>query len=242
MIDLHYTPTPNGQKITIFLEEAGLDCRLVQYDLFEGMHLTPEFRRINPNCKLPAIVDHEPLGQDEPLSVFESGAILVYLAEKSGQFLAANGKRRSLAQQWLAWQVGGLGPMLGQANYFVRYAPEGQDFAIERYMKESERLLNVLECRLREAEYLAEDYSIADMAVWPWVVGYGLIGIELTGYPAVRGWFDRISERPAVKRAVSTPELFIPDKYLQSRAVLTDEQRSTLFGKRMHEAARVGEI
>lgn len=239
MIDLHYAATPNGEKVSIFLHETGLEYNLIPYELFKGEHLTPEFRRINPNHRLPAIVDHAPIGGGEPISVFESGAILFYLGEKTGKFLAPSGRRRALTQQWLFWQMAGLGPMHGQAHHFLRYAPVEQPYAIERYGKEARRLLLVLEYRLREAEYLAEEYSIADMACWPWIQVTKLIGIELEEFPRVAKWSEAIAKRPAVQRVVSSKALAVPAHYLQVHAKLTDEERSNVFGDRMHAAARL---
>ncbi len=167
MIEVYFTPTPNGHKVSIMLEETGLPHRLLKMDVLAGDHLTPDFRRINPNGRLPAIVDHEPIGGGAPLPVFESGAILLYLAEKSGKFLPENPRRRSQAQQWLTWQMASFGPMQGQAHHFIRYAPEGQTYPTERYRNETVRLLHVLNGRLSEADYLAEEYSIADMAAYP---------------------------------------------------------------------------
>nr|HMN52662.1 glutathione S-transferase N-terminal domain-containing protein [Sphingopyxis sp.] len=162
MIDLHYSATPNGQKIAIMLEEIGAPYRVLPYDIFDGDQLTEAFGRINPNHKLPAIVDQNPAGGGEPVTVFESGAILQYLAEKSGRFLPASGAARAATLSWLTWQVAGLGPMGGQASHFLRYAPAGQDYAVERYTKEVTRLLTVLERRLEKSAYVAgEDYTIA---------------------------------------------------------------------------------
>jgi GST-like protein len=237
MIDFHFCPTPNGHKVTIFLEEAGLEYRVIPYDIFKGEHKTEEFRRINPNQRLPAIVDHDPLTGTEPFSVFESGAILLYLAEKTGLFLESKGRRRSLAQQWLMWQMAGLGPMLGQSIYFVRYAPEGQTFSVNRYNTESLRLLNVLEERLKRVDYLAETYSIADMAVWPLLIGFGLVGIDISPFSATLDWNQRVGERAAVKRAVGSRELKMPEKYTQSRSSLTEEQRAMLFHERPSASA-----
>ena len=166
MIDLHYSATPNGQKIAIMLEEIAEPYRVIPYDIFEGDQLTTEFGRINPNHKLPAIVDRDPAGGGDPVTVFESGAILQYLAEKSGRFLPASGAPRAAALSWLTWQVAGLGPMGGQASHFLRYAPAGQEYATRRYTKELNRLLTVLERRLEKSAYVAGDaYTIADMAI-----------------------------------------------------------------------------
>lgn len=239
MIDLHYCATPNGEKVTIFLEEAELPFKPIVYNLFKGEHFTPEFRAINPNNKLPAIVDHEPRDGGPPFAVFESGAILLYLAEKTGKFLPVDPRRRSLAQQWLIWQMAGLGPMTGQASHFVRYAPEGQDYGVTRYTKEANRLLNVLEYRLRQVDYLAEEYSIADMVCFPWIQVIGLVGLDLGDRPAIRAWNDRIGERPAVARALASKKTAKPALYMQKRAVLNSDEWSNLFGERLHDAARI---
>lgn len=238
MIDLHHVGTPNGHKVTIALEEMGLPYRVIAYDLMKGEHFTPEFRRINPNNKLPAIVDHDPADGKGSFAVFETGAILIYLAEKSGQLLPADPRRRSVALQWLMWQMAGLGPMHGQAHHFVRYAPEGQAYAVERYLKEARRLLHVLEYRLAEADYLAGEYSIADIACWPWVRATSMIDIDLDEFPATRKWWDRINERPAILAATGSQGLATPPGYGQKRAQLTPEQWSNLFGDCMLAASR----
>jgi GST-like protein len=236
MIDLHFTPTPNGQKISIALEETGLPYRLINYDIFEGDHLTAEFGRINPNHKLPAIVDHDPPFGGGPHAVFESGAILQYIAEKTGQLLPWDPRQRSVALQWLTWQVAGLGPMGGQASHFMRYAPEQLEYAIERYAREVQRLLAVLEKRLGEAPYLAgDDYTIADIAVWPGRAAGRVMNIDITQYPNTHRWSSVIAARPAVARGRDA-ERAIPDKYMQQQARLTPEQWSNMFGDRMHGA------
>ena len=198
MIDVYFTATPNGHKVSVMLEEIGLPYQLIAMDMLRGDHLTPEYRRINPNGRLPAIVDHDPTGGGAPLPVFESGAILLYLAEKSGKLLPSDPRRRSQAQQWLMWQMASFGPMQGQAHHFIRYAPEGQTYPVERYRNETIRLLNVLDGRLTEVDYLAEEYSIADIAAWPWARAIQAIGLTLDDYPAVQHWFETISKRPAV--------------------------------------------
>lgn len=239
MIDLHYSATPNGQKVAIMLEEVGLPFRVVSYDIFEGDHLDPAFGRINPNHKLPAIVDNDPAEGGDPLAVFESGAVLQYLAEKTGRFLAPSGRTRTQAIQWLTWQMAGLGPMGGQASHFLRYAPPGQDYATERYTKELERLLAVLERRLSEAPYLAgDDYSIADMAVWPGRASSFVMGIGLETYPAMHAWFERVRARPAVARVMERADLKAPAKYVGRKQVLSQDEWSNMFGENMHAAVR----
>lgn len=236
MIDLHFSATPNGQKISIALEEMALPYRLIPYDIFEGDHLTPEFDRINPNHKLPAIVDHDPPFGGGPHAVFESGAILQYLAEKTGMLLPADPRARSVALQWLTWQVAGLGPMGGQASHFRRYAPEPIPYAIERYTRELDRLMQVLENRLGHAEYLAgSEYSIADIAIWPGRAAAGVVGIDLARFPNTYRWYKAIADRPAVQRGRSADKAF-PDKYMQMNAKLSPAEWSNMFGDRMHGA------
>jgi len=230
MIDVYFTATPNGHKVSIMLEETGLPHRLIAMDMLAGDHLTAEYRRINPNGRLPAIVDHDPVGGGAPLPVFESGAILLYLAEKSSKMLPANPRRRSQAQQWLMWQMASFGPMQGQAHHFIRYAPEGQTYPVERYRNETIRLLNVLDGRLTEADYLAEEYSIADIAAWPWARALQAIGLTLDEYPAVKRWFDTIGQRPAVITGTNVKNAA---NLSSARPVLSDEQWSNLFGKNM---------
>lgn len=231
MIDLHYSATPNGQKIAIMLEEIGADYRVIPYDIFNGDQLTAEFGRINPNHRLPAIVDQAPAEGGDPVTVFESGAILQYLAEKSGCFLPASGAARAAALSWLTWQVAGLGPMGGQASHFLRYAPPGQDYAITRYTKEVERLLTILEKRLQASAYVGgEDYGIADMAIWPGRASAFVMGMGLDDWPATRGWFERIRTRPAVARAMEREDLKAPAKYLGRHQKLDEKEWSNMFG------------
>ena len=236
VIELHYVRTPNGLKIAIMLEETRLAYRLVGYDIFAGDHLRPEFKRINPNHKLPAIVDLEPEDGGEPFPVFESGAILIYLARKAGMLLPADFRRRNVALQWLTWQVAGLGPMVGQAAHFVRYAPEGQAYGIERYTREVRRLLNVLDGRLRETEYLAGEYSIADIACWPGVQNIRNFDMSFDEFPAIRRWSEAIAVRPAVAKAAASPETGVPAAYVKRRMALTPEQWSNLFGENLWRA------
>jgi GST-like protein len=239
MIDLHYSATPNGQKIAIMLEEIGEPYRVIPYDIFDGDQLSVDFGRINPNHKLPAIVDLYPAGGGDPVTVFESGAILQYLAEKSGRFLPASGGARAAALSWLTWQVAGLGPMGGQASHFLRYAPAGQDYAIARYTKELTRLLTVLEKRLEKSAYVAgDDYSIADMAIWPGRASAFVMGMGLDEWPAMHRWFERIRERPAVERAMTRDELKAPAKYIGRHQTLDDKEWSNMFGDANHAAVK----
>jgi GSH-dependent disulfide-bond oxidoreductase len=242
MIELHFVPTPNGLKIALMLEEIGLPYRVKSDEMFSGEHLTHEFRKINPNNKLPAIVDYAPDDGGEPLSVFESGAILIYLADKTGKYLATEARLRSLTLQWLIWQVAGLGPMHGQAHHFVRYAPQDQKYAVERYANEAARLLHVLEYRLGQVEYLADQYSIADIACFPWIMGAPMLGIDLAKFPRVVEWHQKIAERPAVRAMERRTELAIPEKYKQARAVLSASEWSNMFGERMHAASQANSL
>ena len=237
MIDFHYSATPNGQKIAIMLEEIGALYRLIPYDIFEGDQLTTAFGRINPNHKLPAIVDQAPGDGGDPVTVFESGAILQYLAEKSALFLPASGAARAATLSWLTWQVAGLGPMGGQASHFLRYAPAGQEYATERYSKELNRLLTVLENRLAKSPYVAgDDYTIADIAIWPGRASAFVLGMGLDAWPAMHAWFKRIGARPAVERAMSRADLAAPAKYLGRHQHLNDKEWSNMFGDANHAA------
>jgi len=200
MIDLHYWPTPNGWKISIALEEMELPYRVVPVDIGRGEQFQPGFLVISPNGRMPAIVDHAPAGGGAPLSVFESGAILLYLAGKSERFLPADQRGRTAVTEWLMWQVGGLGPMLGQHGHFRLYAAEKIPYAIERYRRETERLYGVLDRRLAEHEHVAGDYSIADMAIWPWIVTWKRQGIAIDRFTNVRRWYDALKQRPALRR------------------------------------------
>jgi GSH-dependent disulfide-bond oxidoreductase len=206
MIDLYTWTTPNGRKASIFLEEAGLPYRVHPIDISKGDQFKPEFVAINPNSKIPAIVDQE--GPDgKPLPVFESGAILIYLAEKTGRFLPKDARGRTVALEWLMFQMGGVGPMFGQTHHFRRFAPEQIPYAIERYTKETARLYGVLDRRLGEAEYLAGDYGIADMATYPWAARHEWQGVVLDEFRNVKRWFDAISARPAVQRGMQVPKI-----------------------------------
>jgi GST-like protein len=227
MIDLYYWPTPNGHKITIFLEEVGLRYHLVPVNIRKGEQFKPDFLKISPNNRMPAIVDHE--GPDgKPLSLFESGAILLYLAEKTGQLLPSETRARCNVIQWLMFQMAGIGPMFGQRGHFLRAAPEQITYAIDRYTNESRRLLNVMERRLSESAYLADEYSIADIATYPWVVGTKLEPEQLEARPNFKRWLDAISERPAVKRGVAVMADLPPEP-------LDEESRSILYGAKQFE-------
>ena len=201
MIELYYWPTPNGHKITIFLEEANLPYTIVPINIFQGEQFSPEFLRISPNNKMPAIIDHEPADGGEPLSVFASGAILIYLADKIQRFLPQNLRERTRTMEWLFWQVGGLGPMAGQNHHFNRYAPEKIPYAIERYVKETARLYKVLNQQLENREFIVDNYSIVDMACYPWVVPHEMQSQNLDDFPHLKRWFDLMQERPAIQRA-----------------------------------------
>ncbi len=224
MIDLHYWPTPNGHKITIFLEEAGLAYAIKPVNIGAGEQFRPEFLGIAPNNRMPAIVDHEPAGGGAPLSVFESGAILVYLAEKTGKFMPADPRGKANVLQWLFWQMGGLGPMAGQTHHFRIYAPEKIPYAIDRYVKETNRLYGVLDRQLAKTPFMAGDYSIADMAAYPWVVPYKNQGQEIDDFPNLKRWFEAIAARPGVARAYAKGEGMRNEG-------MTEEAKKILFGQ-----------
>lgn len=225
MIDLYYWTTPNGHKITIFLEETGLPYTLKPVNIGKGEQFSKSFLNISPNNRIPAIVDHQPPDGGAPLNVFESGAILQYLAEKSGQLMPANFRGRLAVMQWLYWQVAGLGPMLGQNHHFRLYAPEKIPYAIDRYVKEAERLYGVLDMRLSDHEFIVDEYSIADIASYPWIVPHQKQGMDLDDFPNVKRWFEAVAARPAVKRAYEIA------KRVNTAPVVTDESRSILFGQ-----------
>jgi GSH-dependent disulfide-bond oxidoreductase len=201
LIDLYYWPTPNGHKITLFLEEAQLPYTIKPVNITKGEQFGPEFLAISPNNRMPAIVDHAPLEQGAAISVFESGAILLYLADKTEQFIPGDVRGRIEVLQWLFWQVAGLGPMAGQYGHFSRFAPEKIPYAIERYVKETKRLYGVLDKRLADREYVAGAHSIADMAAYPWVVPHEMLGQNLHDFPNLKRWFEAIKSRPATTRA-----------------------------------------
>lgn len=201
MIDLYYWSTPNGHKITLFLEEADISYHVHGINIGKGEQFNPEFLKISPNNRIPAIIDHAPTNHSEPITVFESGAILLYLAEKTGRFISPEIHQRVETLEWLFWQVGGLGPMLGQNHHFTQYAPEKVPYAIERYQKETARLYGVLNQKLNGREFIAGDYSIADMACYPWIVPFEKQGQNLNDFPNIKKWFERIQTRPATTRA-----------------------------------------
>lgn len=226
MIDLYYWPTPNGHKITMFLEEAGVAYSIKRVDIGKGEQFAPDFLKISPNNRMPAIVDHAPVDQGAAISVFESGAILLYLAEKTGQFMAADIRGRVMCTQWLFWQVGGLGPMAGQNHHFRSYAPEKIPYAIDRYVRETARLYGVLDKHLAESKYICgEKYSIADMASYPWIVNSEGQDQKLANFPNLQRWFETVRERPATVRA------YLQGAFRQPQTQITDAERQILFGQ-----------
>lgn len=226
MIDLYYWTTPNGHKITMFLEESGLPYTIHPINIGQGDQFKPEFLRIAPNNRIPAIVDQAPQDDGEPISLFESGAILQYLAEKTGQFLSADLRVRTETLQWLYWQMGGLGPMAGQNHHFNVYAPVKIDYAIDRYVRETGRLYGVLNKHLKQRDFIAGDYSIADMASYPWIVSHQRQSQNLDDFPHLKRWFQRIGERPATRRAYALVEQINPGSPAHD-----DKARQILFGQ-----------
>ena len=229
MIDVYTWPTPNGHKVHIMLEETGLEYGIHGVNIREGEQFKPEFLKISPNNRIPAIVDQDgPKGK--PLAQFESGAILIYLAEKTGKLLAPKGNARYAALQWLMFQMASIGPMLGQVHHFRAYAPEKIPYAIDRYTNEAKRLYGVLDRRLGEAEYLAGEYGIADIATFPWLRYWEKQGVVLSDYPNVQRWFQAIEARPAVQRGLQV----LADR-ANKQQTFTDRQREILFGKTQYE-------
>ncbi|MGH1486772.1 MAG: glutathione S-transferase N-terminal domain-containing protein [Cellvibrionaceae bacterium] len=226
MIDLHYWTTPNGHKITIFLEEAGLPYKVHPVNISQGDQFKSEFLSISPNNRIPAIVDNEPAFMDQPLSLFESGAILEYLADKTGKFLPASGVGRYEVLQWLYWQMGGLGPMAGQNHHFSKYAPERIAYATDRYVNETNRLYGVLNKQLENKSYIAGEYSIADMASYPWIKPYEQQGQDLNEFPALKSWFERMGERPAVIKAYEIAQ------EVNTAPAVTEDGKNILFGQK----------
>ena len=228
MIDLYTWPTPNGHKVHIMLEETGLAYRVIPVDIGRGDQFDPAFLTISPNNKMPAMVDHDGPG-DEPIRIFESGAMLIYMAEKTGSFMPADARGRTLVMQWLMFQMGGIGPMLGQCHHFLNYAPEPIDYAIDRYTNEARRLYGVLDGRLGESEFMAGDYTIADMATYPWTRSIDRQGVDPSDFPNVLRWQRQLEERPAVQRGCEV----LSDR--QRQGGMTDEEREILFGSAQYE-------
>ena len=210
MIDFYYWTTPNGHKISIFLEESGLEYQIIPIDISTGEQFTPEFLKISPNNKIPAIVDHSCTDGNSPISLFESGAILLYLADKTRQFIPQDIHGRYTVLQWLFWQVGGLGPMAGQNHHFTQYASEVIPYAINRYVNETHRLYSVLNQQLANREFIADEYSIADMACYPWIVPHEKQQQKLYDFPNVKRWMQTMQSRPAVQRAYALIEKINP--------------------------------
>ncbi|WP_129136958.1 glutathione binding-like protein [Luteimonas sp. YGD11-2] len=229
MIDLFYWPTPNGHKITLFLEETGLDYTLHPVDIGRGAQFEDAFLAISPNNKMPAIIDRAPADGGDRITVFESGAILQYLAEKTGRFLPTDLRQRIATIEWLTWQMAGLGPMTGQYGHFNVYAPERIDYAIERYTREVERLLGVLDRRLDGRAFIAgDDYTIADMAAYPWINVYDKAPIDLSPFAEVRRWHASIAERPATQRAYALAKQVNPN----AGQPMSEDEKKVLFGRR----------
>ena len=228
MIDLHYWPTPNGHKITLFLEEAGLDYTIKPVDIGKGEQFEPAFLAISPNNKMPAIVDHAPADGGKPISVFESGAILLYLATKIQRFIPQDLRGRLIVEEWLFWQMAGLGPMTGQYGHFNVYAPQKIPYAIERYTKEAERLLGVLDTRLVGRAFIGGDqYSIADMACYPWINSYTKAPLDMTPFAEVRRWQAAVAARPATQRAYAKGVQVSPP----TDQPMGEEEKKILFGQ-----------
>jgi GST-like protein len=226
MYDFYFWTTPNGYKVILFAEEAGLDYTIKPVNIGKGEQFDPAFLRISPNNRIPAFVDHQPAGGGEPISVFESGAILLYLAEKTRRFIYPDLKGRTEVLQWLFWQMGGLGPMAGQNHHFAHYAPEKLPYAIERYVKETNRLYGVMNKRLADRKFLAgDDYTIADMASYPWVVPYERQGQRLEDFPNLKRWFDTIAARPATVRA------YDKGKAINTQPTVNKDSIKHLFGQ-----------
>jgi GST-like protein len=235
MIDLHYWPTPNGWKISIMLEECGLPYTLKPVNIGRGEQFAPAFLAISPNNRMPAIVDHHPHGGGAPVAIFESGAILIYLAEKTGRFLPADLRGRTATLQWLMWQIGGLGPMAGQNGHFLLYAPEKVPYALERYAKEVDRLYGVLDAQLaRTGAYVAGDeFTIADIAIFPWIRTHKAQQMSLPAFPHIERWYNLLFQRPATKRGLDLGKALRAPK-------LDEEARKALFGQTA-QSLRAGE-
>jgi GST-like protein len=226
MIEVFFAPSPNGQKVTVALEEMGLEYRVTPVNILRGEQFTPEFLAISPNNRMPAIIDHAPAGGGAPISMFESGAILIYLAEKSGKFLATTPRERADALQWVMWQMSALGPMAGQVHHFAKYAPERIPYATKRFVDETGRLYGVLDVRLRDRECVAGGYSIADIAIRPWIAIHDMHLQSLDDFPNVARWFEQVGRRPAVQRGMAV----LKDMF-SSTDPMDDEAKKILFGQ-----------
>jgi GST-like protein len=227
MIELHYWTTPNGHKITIFLEETGLEYKIVPVNIGKGDQFKKDFLAISPNNRIPAMIDHAPADGAKPLPVFESGAMLLYLADKTGRFIPKDLRGRTQVLEWLFWQMANLGPNSGQNNHFSNYAVEKIPYAMDRYRNEVNRLYGVLDRRLADREYVAGDYSIADMASYPWIVPWERQGQKLDDFPHIKRWFEAIQARPAVVRAYDLAKEINPN----AGGIRTAEERAILFGQ-----------
>ncbi len=225
MIDLYYWPTPNGWKISIALEELELPYKVVPVNIGRGEQFKPDFLAISPNNRMPAIVDHSPVDGGAPLSIFESGAILLYLTDKTGRLCPKDLRGRTEVVEWLMWQMGGLGPMSGQANHFRNYAPEKIQYGIDRYTNETNRLYGVLDKRLAGREFIAGAFSIADCASWPWLLSHDRIGQNLAEFPNLKRWYDALKERPSVRRGIDV------GKDLRTPGTMDEKAKKVLFGQ-----------
>ena len=232
MIDVYYWPTPNGHKVTIFLEEVGLEYKVIPINIGKGDQFAPDFLKISPNNRMPAIVDHDGPG-GAPIAIFESGAILLYLAEKTGRFMPGEIRARYKVLEWLMFQMASVGPMLGQAHHFRRYAPEKLQYAIDRYTNEAHRIYGVVDKRVAEVPYLAGEYSIADMATYPWLRLYKMQGQDLADFPHLKRWFDAIEARPGVQRGIAVMADVLAAAMKQQS---TDKETwSNMFGAKQFE-------
>jgi GST-like protein len=226
MIDLYYWPTPNGWKISILLEELDVPYNVIPVNIATGEQFEPDFLKIAPNNRMPAIVDNDPADGGDPISIFESGAIMMYLADKYGKFFSRDERQRQEISQWLFWQMGGLGPMAGQAHHFRQYAPEKIAYGVDRYTNEVNRLYGVMNKRLEDRDFLAGDYSIADMAAWPWVVPYERQGQDLNDFPNLKKWFETLQSRPQVEKGYK-----VGWELRDANKITDDEARKVLFGQ-----------
>ncbi len=228
MIDLYYFPTPNTWKVSMMLEECGLDYNVIPVNIMIGEQFEPEFLKVSPNNRVPAMVDHDVKGPDgESLSIFESGAILIHLAEKTGKFLPADPYKRAKVLEWVMWQMGGIGPMGGQANHFNAYAPDKIQYAIDRYTNEVARLWDVLDDQLTGREFIVnEEYSIADMACWGWITLWELQGQNLDDTPNLKRWFEAVGKRPATERAYA-----LGSDIAATPGQISDEAKDLLYGQ-----------